>query len=256
MQLKAHELVSILSRLTGMSPSLLAKVANVPTRNLTSWLAGKKNNLQVSSIKSVMSVLGLDVDVKGVRLASNRVHSWRLSDKTFSSHIGYNELKMTSVLLTDCAITEVVMLGSKPDRGRRYFMLKGLSFKQVRVLITLDLGIFKKPKITPELLKFSAWRDDSDEHILTIKDPVFWARLVTNDLTPHEFDWIFNDSYDQVTWDDVSLICRETGTRPSDIMSFVHQRSEQNSSSSSRSTISKGETIALADNVILLAHTG
>lgn len=255
MQLKAHELVSILSRLTGMEPKLLALVANVPANNLNSWLTGKQNNLQMRSIKSVMAVLGLDVSDKGVNLHSDRVHSFKLADKKFSKLAGYGQLKLIAPLLEDCAITEVVLAGQKPDPKCRQFMLRGLNARQVRVLITLDLGRFKKAKITPELLKFSSWRDDSEDHILVVKDPIFWARLVTNDLTTYEFDWIFHNSYDQVSWDDVSLMARETGTRPSDMMSFIHQRAEQAHRHGSHSK-DHGAAMTLADNVILLSHTG
>lgn len=247
--LKAHELVSEIADLVQMPPDLLAKVAVVPVKNLYTWLDGKQQNLLVSSIKSVMSALGILVGAEGAYLSSERVHYWHLNDRGIGNRKGeaYRGLSMISRLLSDCAVTELLLAGTKPPKsGLRYFMLCKHVGSPVRVILRLDIGRWRRHRINPETLRGTMWREDSDEHVCYVQDPVFWSRLVNRDLTVHEFDWIFNHSYDRTTWADVGLMARETGVRPSELMSYMHQIAENRSANR---TSAASTSIIPVDNV-------
>lgn len=107
-RLKANELVTMLAGLLNLDVNLLARVANVPTRNLISWLAGKKDNLRLQSVMSLLSLLGFKLE-RGIRLDDKRVHFWHINDGLFAGgKSAYESLTKLSKLMSGCMITRVL----------------------------------------------------------------------------------------------------------------------------------------------------
>lgn len=221
-RLKANELVMLLSGLLNLDVELMARVGNLPVRNLKSWLAGKKENLRPQSVINLMAMLGLKVD-NGIRLDDNRVHYWSISDGTFSrSKAAYQPLTAISRLLAGCSITQV--RPPKPSladkRLRSYFLVSGLG---VRVVICVNKGFFKRARVNPEVIKGAAWRDDTDHHTIPASNRL-WTHLTERDLTSFEFDSIFNRVEENVSWTDVSLMAREFGVTAADAAQWIAEK--------------------------------
>lgn len=216
-RLKANELVMLLAELLNLDVELMARVGNIPSRNLKSWLAGKKENLRLQSVVSLLSILGLKFE-DGIRLSDDRVHFWRVNDGTFSrSKTVYEKLSRLSKLMSDCMITRIEPTKKRFFGRRDYYMISG---EGVRVVVIVKRGIFKSSKVGPEVIKGACWRDESDHHTITANKSM-WANLVEMDLTTHEFDRIFAQSEDAVTWSDLSLIAREFGVTPANLSDWI-----------------------------------
>lgn len=220
-RLRANELVTMLAGLLNLDVKLLAQVANVPTRNLLSWLAGKKDNLRLQSVMALLSLMGLKLE-DGIRLDDKRVHFWHINDGLFagSSKTVYGSLSRLSKLLADCMITRVVPTKTPLFSGRDYFLIWG---EGVRLVVIVTKSVFKSPKIGPEIVKGACWRDEDDQHTITT-NPRLWALMAEKDLTVHEFDRIFQQVPESVTWTDLSLIAREFGITPHQISEWIMQR--------------------------------
>lgn len=218
--LKANELVMMLAGLLNLDVTLLARVANVPTRNLISWLAGKKDNLRLQSVMSMLSLLGFKLD-DGIKLDDKRVHFWHVKDGMFAGGKGaYESLTKLSKLLAGCMITRVQPTKKSFFSGRDYYMVWG---DGVRLVVIVSRSPFKVSKVGPEVIKGACWRDEDDQHTITT-NPRLWAHLVEKDLTVHEFDRIFQKVEDTVTWTDLSLIAREFGVTPQQISEWIMER--------------------------------
>lgn len=219
-RLKASELVLMLSGLLNMDVKLLARVANVPTRNLVSWLAGKKDNLRLQSVMSLLTLLGFKVDA-GIRLDDKRVHFWHINANLFAGDKStYESLTKLSKLLSGCMITRVLPTKKSIFSGRDYFLVCG---EGVRLVVIVTKSLFKASKISPEVIKGACWRDEDDHHTITTNSRL-WAHLVEKDLTVHEFDRIFQQIDETVTWADLSLIAREFGVTPQHISEWIMER--------------------------------
>lgn len=218
-RLKANELVMMLAGLLNLDVKVLARVANVPTRNLTSWLAGKKDNLRLQSVMSLLSLLGLKLE-DGIKLDDKRVHFWQINDGSFAGKGAYESLTKLSKLLTGCMITRVQSSKKPLFSGHDYFLVSG---DGVRLVVIVSRSIFKVSKVGPEVIKGACWRDDDNQHTITT-NPRLWAHLVEKDLTVHEFDRIFQQIEENVTWTDLSLIAREFGVTPQQISEWIMER--------------------------------
>lgn len=218
-RLKANELVMLLSGLLNFDVDLMARVCNVPAQNLRSWLSGKKDNLRAQSVISLMRQLGLVVD-NGIRLDSTRVHFWSIHDGAFgSSKAAYGALTALSKLLANCSITAVQPPNASwmEKRTNAYYLISG---QGVRVVVNVTKGMFKKLRISPEIVKGASWRDDSETHTI-MTSAQRWANLVDKDLTSYEFDAIYNQVEETVSWSDVSLMAREFGVTPADAAQWI-----------------------------------
>lgn len=220
-RLKANELVIMLSGMLSFDITVMARVANVPKRNLMSWLfAGKKGNLRLQSIVSLLTLLGLKLE-GGIRLDDKRVHFWQVNDGLFSRGKGvYETLSKLSKLMPGCMITRVAPAKKRLFSQPEYFLISG---ENVRVVIIVNKSIFKTAKINPEVIKGACWRDDNDHHTITTNARLF-ANMVEKDLTTHEFDWIFFQTDDAVSWTDISLIAREFGVTPQHVSEWIMER--------------------------------
>jgi len=218
-RLKASELVMLVAGLLNLDVEFMARVGNLPVRNLRSWLAGKKENLRPQNIINLLTLLGLKVD-KSISLDPERVHFWTIHDRTFgSSKKAYRALNALSKLMAGSMITEVVP--QKRDRAmfRRHshYLVMG---EGVRVVITVHRGLFKRARVSPEVIKGAAWRDDNDHHAITTHKGL-WTHLVERDLTTHEFDRMFHQKEAGTGWGDVSLMAREFGVTPGDVSAWM-----------------------------------
>lgn len=225
-RLKANELVMMLAGLLNLDVNLLARVANVPKRNLMTWLAGKKDNLRLQSVMSLLAILGFNLD-DGIKLDDKRVHFWYVNDGLFSnSKSVYQSLSKLSKLMAGCMITKVVPAKKQLFPRTEYFMIYG---EGVRVVAIVNKGFFKKAKINPEVIKGAVWRDDNEHHSITTNARLF-ASMVEKDLTTHEFDRIFHKVEEKVTWADLSLIAREFGSTPEQISEWIMERFSESAS--------------------------
>lgn len=216
-RLKANELVMMLAGLLNLDVKILARVANVPTRNLLTWLAGKKDNLRLQSVVALLSLLGIRLE-NGIQLDDKRVHFWNINNSIFAGRKGaYDSLTKLSKLLTGCMITRVVPAKKPAFSGRELYMVWG---DGVRLVVIVNKGLFKAPRISPDVIKGACWRDDDDDHTITTNSRL-WAHLVEKDLTVHEFDWIFQQAEENVTWSDLSLIAREFGVTAQQISEWI-----------------------------------
>jgi hypothetical protein len=215
-RLKANELVMMLAGMLRLDVDFLARVANVPKRNLLSWLIGKRNSLRTQSVISLFAPLGLKLE-KGIRLDDRCVHFWHVNDSLFAGKSAYNSLSRLSRLLSGCMITRVSPAKKRVFSGRDYFLVWG---DGVRLVIIVNKSLFKTPKVSPEVIKGACWRDDNDHHSITTNDRL-WTNLVEKDLTIHEFDQIFQQVEETVTWSDLSLIAREFGVTPQRLSEWV-----------------------------------
>lgn len=219
-RLKANELVTMLAGLLNLDVNLLARVANVPTRNLISWLAGKKDNLRLQSVMSLLSLLGFKLE-RGIRLDDKRVHFWHINDGLFAGgKSAYESLTKLSKLMSGCMITRVLPTKKPLFSGHDYFLVWG---DGVRLVVIVSKSLFKASKVSPEVIKGACWRDDDDRHTITTNARL-WAHLVEKDLTVHEFDRIFQKIEESVTWTDLSLIAREFGITPQQISEWIMER--------------------------------
>lgn len=220
-RLKANELVIMLSGLLNFDVTLMARVANVPKRNLFSWLfAGKKDNLRLQSIASLLTLLGLKIE-NGIRLDEKRVHFWQVKDGLFSDgKSAYSTLSKLSKLMPGCMITKVVPAKKKLFTWTDYFLVSG---SNVRVVVIVNRSIFKRSKISPEVIKGACWRDDNDHHTITANARL-WANMVERDLTTYEFDRIFGQVEETVSWTDLSLMAREFGITPQHMSEWIMER--------------------------------
>jgi hypothetical protein len=211
-----------LADLLDLDVELMARVGNLPVRNLRTWLAGKKENLRPQSVINLMTMLGLKVD-SGIRLDCSRVHYWTMHDGTFSRRkTVYQPLTALSKLMSGCSITTVKC--AKPsltDRFlRTYYLISG---NGVRVVVCVDKGLLKRAKISPEVIKGASWRDDTDHHSIQASARM-WNHLIDRDLTTFEFDSIFNQTEESVSWGDVSLMAREFGVTASDAAQWIAEK--------------------------------
>lgn len=246
-RLKAYELVHMLAGLLNLEVEMLARVANVPTRNLQSWLAGKRDNLRLQSVTSLLTLLGFKLD-GGIRLDDKRVHFWKISDGLFAGgSTAYESLSKLSKLLNGGMITRVVPAKKSLVSGRDYFLVWG---DGVRVVITVTKSLFKKSKIGPEVIKGATWRDDNNHHTITTNASL-WGHLVENDLTAHEFDRIFQQVEENVSWSDLSLIAREFGVTPANLSEWIMERFGEAGSTASDE---RGIDIDGGGQLLALAH--
>jgi hypothetical protein len=218
-RLKANELVMLVAGLLNLDVEFMARVGNLPVRNLRSWLAGKKENLRPQSIVSLLTLLGLKVD-KTISLDPSRVHFWTVHDGMFSrGKKAYRAITALSKLMAGSMITEVVPQKGKGGVFNRQsqFLVMG---DGVRVVITLRRGMFKRARINPDVIKGASWRDDNDHHSITT-GRVLWTHLTERDLTTHEFDRIFYQKDASTGWGDVSLMAREFGVTPADVSAWM-----------------------------------
>lgn len=133
-RLKANELVMMLAGLLNLDVSILARVANVPTRNLMSWLAGKKDNLRLQSIVALLSLMGIRLD-DGIQLDDKRVHSGPSTTAYFAGRKGAcDSLTKLSKLLTGCMITRVVPAKKRFYSGREFYMIWGDGVRLVLIV--------------------------------------------------------------------------------------------------------------------------
>lgn len=220
--LKANELVMLLAGLLNLDVEMLARVGNVPVRNLKSWLAGKKENLRPQSVINLMGLMGLTVGGSGIRLDDTRVHYWNLSDGMFTrSKSAYQALTSLSKLIVGCHITRVLpQKTSFADKRHVFYFVSGVG---VRLVICVSKSFWKKAHITPEVIKGASWRDDNDHHSIRANARL-WNHLVERDLTTFEFDQIFNQVAEVVTWADVSLMAREFGVTAADVSGWISDR--------------------------------
>jgi len=221
-RLKANELVLLLSGLLNFDVDLMARVCNLPAQNLRSWLSGKKDNLRAQSVINLMTQLGLVVD-NGIHLDSKRVHFWNIHDGTFgSSKAAYGALSALSKLLSGCSITAVQPPNFSwfDKRTSAYYLISG---RGIRVVVSVAKGFFKGARLTPEVIKGAMWRDESDSHTISTSAQR-WANLVDKDLTSYEFDAIFNQIDETVSWADVSLMAREFGVTPANAAQWIAEQ--------------------------------
>jgi hypothetical protein len=216
-RLKANELVVMLAGLLKLEVALLTRVANVPKRNLVSWLAGKKSNLRLQSVTSLLTLLGLKIE-EGIKLDDKRVHFWHVNDGLFAGgKAAYDSISKLSKLMTGCMITRVTPANKRLLSGRDYFLISGTG---VRVVVIVKKGVFRSAKVNPEVVKGACWRDDNEHHTITVNNSL-WAHLVEKDLTLHEFDRIFQQVEETVSWLDLSLIAREFGVVPQQLSDWI-----------------------------------
>lgn len=220
-RLKANELVIMLSGLLNFDVTLMARVANVPKRNLFSWLfAGKKDNLRLQSIASLLTLLGLKLE-DGIRLDDKRVHFWQINDGLFAGgKSAYDTISRLSKLMPGCLITRVAPAKKRLIPRPDYYLISGAN---VRVVVIVNKSIFKRAKLSPEVIKGACWRDDNEHHTITTNARL-WANLVEKDLTTYEFDRIFGQIEETVSWTDVSLMAREFGIMPQHISEWIMER--------------------------------
>lgn len=220
-RLKANELVILLSGLLNLDATLMARVANVPKRNLVSWLyAGKKDNLRLQSIVSLLTLLGLKLD-DGIRLDDKRVHFWQINDSLFTrGKSAYESISKLSKLMPGCMITKVLPAKKRFLPWPDYFLISGAN---VRVVVIVNKSVLKSAKINPEIIKGACWRDDNEHHTITTNGKL-WANMAEKDLTSYEFDRIFGQVEETVTWADISLIAREFGIMPQHISDWIMER--------------------------------
>lgn len=247
-RLKANELATMLAVLLNLDVSILARVANVPKRNLLSWLLGKKENLRLQSVMSLLAMLGLKFE-GGIRLDDNRVHFWHIKDGMFSrGKSAYETLSKLSRLMSGCLITRVAPAKRKLFLRDDYFMVSGAG---VRVVIVVSKSVFKAAKIGPEVIKGASWRDDNEHHTIQTNTRL-WANVVDKDLTTHEFDRIFLQVEETVSWSDLSLIAREFGIVPQQLSEWIMER--YGDSSSSQDSNDSGIDIDGGGRLLALAH--
>lgn len=226
-KLKAHELATMLAVLLNFDVNILARVANVPKRNLLSWLLGKKENLRLQSVMSLLSMLGLKFE-GGIRLDDNRVHFWQIKDGLFSRRrSAYETLSKLSKLMSGCLITRIAPAKKNLVVANDYFMVSGAG---VRIVIVVHKSIFKTAKIGPEVIKGASWRDDNEHHTIMTNSRL-WAHVEDKDLTTHEFDRIFLQIEETVSWTDLSLIAREFGVVPQQLSDWIMEHYGDSSSS-------------------------
>ncbi|WP_262378257.1 hypothetical protein [Pseudomonas sp. WS 5532] len=222
-RMKANELVLLLAKLVDMDVEMMARIANLPVRNLRSWLAGKRENLRLQSVMNLMSVMGLKAD-GGLRLDDSRVHYWYIEDTIFSQKKRvYASITQLSKLLTGCSITAVAptTLKLKERLGYSFYLVASA---KVRLVICVKRSLFRRPDISPEVIKGASWRDDSDDHSITANSRL-WTHLVERDLTTFEFDRMFNLVDESTSWADVSLMAREFGVTAADVAQWILERS-------------------------------
>ena len=221
-RMKANELVTLLAELVVMDIEMMARFANIPVQNLRSWLAGKKENLRLQSVMNLMSVMGLKVD-NGLRLDDARVRYWYIEDSIFSQKKSvYAALTKLSKLLAGCSITAVESTSPrlKERLGHRFYLVASA---KVRLVVCVRRSFFRAPAVSPEVIKGACWRDDSDDHLITTNRRL-WTHLVERDLTTYEFDRMFNQVSENVSWADVSLMAREFGVTAADVSQWILER--------------------------------
>lgn len=220
-KLKANELVMLVAGLLRLDVEFMARVGNLPVRNLRSWLAGKKENLRLQSVVGLLSLLGLSAGSNGIHLDGKRVHFWYINDGMFTkTKAAYQTLTALSRLLANCMITKVVPhKQSLADKlFRAYYLVSDGS--NVRVVICVNKGMFKRARISPDVIKGASWLEDNEHHTITTSN-VFWNHVREHDLTTHEFDRMFYRTEENVSWGDVALMAREFGVTPADVAKFV-----------------------------------
>jgi len=221
MRLKANELVLLLAGLLNLDVEMMARVGNLPVRNLKSWLAGKKENLRPQSVISLMNLLGLKVE-NGIRLHSDRVHYWHIDDGMFKrTAAAYEPLTKLSKLLAGCSITAVAPpKPSLADKRRCYYLL---SSPEVRVVVCVSKSPFKRGRVSPDVIKGAVWRDDNERHSIPTTARL-WTNLVEKDLTVFEFEHMFTRAEETVSWADVALMAREFGVTAENVADWIAER--------------------------------
>ena len=94
---------------------------------------------------------------------------------------------------------------------------------KVRLVVCVRRSFFRAPAVSPEVIKGACWRDDSDDHLITTNRRL-WTHLVERDLTTYEFDRMFNQVSENVSWADVSLMAREFGVTAADVSQWILER--------------------------------
>ncbi len=246
-RLKANELVAMLAELLNINVAQMAQVANVPRRNLETWLAGKKDNLRLHSIVTLLGLLGIKVE-ESIRLDEKRVHFWHVHDGLFSGQRAYEAIARLSKLMAGCLMSKVVAGHERfPISRRDYFLVAS---DVVRVVIVVEKSVLSAPKISPSLIRGACWRDDKQQRSI-VAGPRLWKHLVEKDLTVFEFDRIFNQVAETVTWADVSLIAREFGVVPQAVSDWIMER---NGDSGGPGSGNRGLDVEGGAPLLALAH--
>lgn len=218
-------LALLLSTLQGVDIPLVARTANLPLENVKAWLDGNRSALRVHSIVSLMALLGLRLDAGVWRLDGARVHFWHLDIGAFSNaERELGSLTTLSKLLNGSAITQI----QPPKRARRglwetdYYMLGG---EVCRVVVSVRHLRFRKPRLSPEIIKGALWRDDNKHHTMLIP-ATHWAHVLKRDMTTKEFDLAFNESLGAMAWNDLGLAARQYNLTPEDLLGWIRDRHE------------------------------
>ncbi|MGX9960613.1 hypothetical protein ACW0US_17845 [Xanthomonas euvesicatoria] len=253
--LKANEIVGLFAQLMGVDVTAMANiVGNIPRSNVLAWLSGKKENLRHESVLRLMDLVGLKVE-HGVQLDPGRVHIWQVRDGVFSSGKKcYASLRLISRLLEHCAITRV----EPPTRGffaKRTRQLYLISGDGVRVVIDLHKSIFKRARVSPEMLVGTLWRDESDPdekmpHTISATREK-WQLLLSRDLAPYEFDQIFDENEPNMQWLDVAMLAREYAVTPDTIHAYIKSEFGRGGTSGASSRPRNG--LVVDSSVILLS---
>lgn len=218
-------LALLLSTLQGVDIPLVARTANLPLENVKAWLDGNRSALRVQSLVSLMALLGLRLDAGVWQLDGGRVHFWHLEIGAFSNaERVLASLTTLSKLLNGAAITQL----QPPKRGVRglwetdYYMLGG---GPCRVVVSIRRLCFRRPRLSPEVIKGALWRDDNKHHMMPIP-ATHWAHVLKRDMTTKEFDLAFNASLGAMAWNDLGLAARQYNLTPEDLLDWIRERHE------------------------------
>lgn len=221
--LSANKVASLLAELTGLDVFPLARAANIPTRNLHSWLGGRLDNLAVESVMDLLSLLGLRFEPTA-RLDSKRVHFWRLGSGFLGLGVGRsNPVSLLSKLFAGCQLVRLEsrnrLLFWRPD----FLLVVG---DGVRVVIRCDRGFLGRRALHPTAFGLSGWRNDSPAPV-RVRDRGLWVRLLERDLTPAEFDCLLDPA--AVTWADLDLIARTHNLTAKQVAEWAARKADSKS---------------------------
>ena len=224
--MRAYEIVGLFAQLLRIDVTAFANIAgNIPRANLAAWLEGTRENLRYESVLRLLELIGLRAGT-GLKLDSARVHSWYVRDGLFNnSERAYGPLRAISKLMAGCAITRVEPAGRSAwaRKTRPVYLLSG---PDTRIVLHLHKSIFKRSRITPELLIGATWRDTASvkgsaiDHVIWTT-PAKWKLLQSRDVAPFEFDQIFDQREPKVGWTDVALAAREYAVTPDHVIDMI-----------------------------------
>lgn len=203
--------------LRGETVDQVAKNSHLQPENFHVWLKTRLHGaLNAAQFSSLFQYLGIEKR----QLADNYVHFWKIpfnGKKMSPDH--QKALSYLQSFLKDSAICELKNIPFSRSKKTRYFMVRT---KTARLILELQ-GQWRTPTglSKSELPEVSLRQVNGQDKQYCVCLPEYVNAVKSHILTVGEYDELFAESQDTVSWENLRLIARAHKVTPSQLASLI-----------------------------------